>query len=811
MSKKGSVTCRIGGTDVRQIDAAHVCRHDSCHRAFDGADAPGKRKREHELSDHRCPPNARCCVVMNFIKKLSSFADLLYREGDCVQVRNILQDHADFVALVTNSEESIVSPPPRKLKKVTNSCESSETFYHATPLSSRSSSSSKASSSSLRTSSTTLTPSSLPELTLGERPGTTSTTAVAHLPASISESLRRKLSSVSPDSLVAVAVGAVAILEGLPENSQLRPILRSAFLRYVPAKEQLWFPRTTYMRTNRWEEHYATEAPNLSPESKVLLYGVPFKEERSSFKEELQGMAADFWKLDYIFFPSATKVILIDSDSGTPQQQAIHYYYDTEDVLFTKYQEWWATTGYAKLKEHDDRYKDIDVILQRCPTSQDRLDYLIRERIILSSRDQLMSEKPLWVKCMRPKDFACPHCRRSAEWKSSKERRRKDLHADCPQNCQVDKWDTCPSFMAALERETSWKTKEYELKFGRARYCDMEKASKNHATHIEHVNRQRRDGLAAQRTAMKADPSRAIIIADWTGLDFFYRPEGKSQQELRLVQLRLLCLCVITYDSNIPAETITYHDFTDQTSQTDLQSFVYAFTTVVGTLMDGTKKISKIDLWTDNCRKQFHSRNPLYAIMIEVGNIFSNKLEELAWNFFVPNHGKCLCNAHFGTLKRKLRNEASVGGGFNTIEKLPRIMENDSHVVRPIPPNLPPVTDVAEIPVVTSYHCFRRDFGKERTVRCFKFSTETDSRQGVSHVFVLRSEDSASKTTEKATEKGATAPCSSAAPILAAVAAQDDDDDGDGDSNMRMTYDDVIKNGDASEMFIGDPTKKELF
>lgn len=160
-------------------------------------------------------------------------------------------------------------------------------------------------------------------------------------------------------------------------------------------------------------------------------------------------------------------------------------------------------------------------------------------------------------------------------------------------------------------------------------------------------------------------------------------------------QLNVLSLSVITFDSQNDCEKIVYHDFMDASKQEDLRIFIHAFEKVVGDLR--RKEIVKFSLWSDNCAKQFHSKNPLYAILVDVPKRLVAQdlaLHQLNWNFFVPYHGKCLCNAHFGHLKTALRKEAQIDGGFNTAEKLTEIQEPGLHIVSIVDPNsLPTVTN----------------------------------------------------------------------------------------------------------------------
>lgn len=488
-----------------------------------------------------------------------------------------------------------------------------------------------------------------------------------------------------------------------------------------------------------------------------LFYGSGLHSTRNSLRRKLQQQAICFWKDGGKTRASATEIM-----GKKGNKIPVYYYFEPHDVMLKEYQRYWAETGYKSIKNLRE-FQKIAPFFESSSLDH-RLTLLREHRLMLRSVTALMKSKPRWVKYMGPRDFACTHCRRAEEFRLHGNKRLNGFHMECKVKGCIG-GEQCEVVKKAVEAEMQHSAKDFEACYGCSRYLDCKNAHEGSKTHIDNVNRQRQDGFNKDRVRMQTDPSFAVIIADFSGLDKMFRKEQKTQGELRQKQLNILTIAVLTKNKPdvTPIEKHRYFDFIDERDLSDVVILKYALVHVLMFLLE--HNFTKFSLWTDNCAKQFHSRKPLYAILVETLNKINNdrtlvfeflkqflggnvkeRVVEFAWNFFWPQHGKCLCNSHFAYIKSSMRDMAnhSGTGGINTMEALKQISCDDKHIVVMVSIDesmewIKQITNVHPIPIVKQHHCFVRDFTQGvSNIVCFPFTTDkADKTKGQTHTFVI--------------------------------------------------------------------------
>lgn len=345
------------------------------------------------------------------------------------------------------------------------------------------------------------------------------------------------------------------------------------------------------------------------------------------------------------------------------------------------------------------------------------------------SRRSLLESRPYFVKDASPADFSCPVCRRMSESKRTLASVLAKVHANCPEECNRETLNCIAAKSVVDAQKVPKSDLEYEEKFGTSRLKTLFSIGPIFDLHLKRVTSQRQFGYQEHvKYARVPENNACVVIMDFTGVIAMKRSRdgGMTQGEMRNASLGLLDVAVVV------GSELVYFDFIDADKRDNVDVVRFCVEKVVRFLM--LHGISQFDVWSDTCAAHFLQVHSLSAILIDmVNSIIATpptaaadipvntdgvawelnpktfplmtaesipKLKNFRWNFFVPYHGKCLCNGHFGTLKVALRIESKAGellagakGVFDTIKKMAdakkRQMKDDEEEVLKDPTRKP--------------------------------------------------------------------------------------------------------------------------
>lgn len=740
-----------------------ICLHDRCLQAFDLRDCPDTKLKEHlKIFKHSdCAENCRQCAVnaKRAVPSPSVSSDIT-SDSSSTPSESLGATGPSLKIPSQKRSSPMMRKTPSKNPRNNSYCRSPSPV---TPSSSSSWSpfaSSKSTPPSASSSHTPFPPSvSRSSIT----PSGGLFTKDAGQPSKFSfiddEENRQTWSSLPTSVVERIAFNSLNMIFRMKRNNNIRRYLLGRALHGLSRKS---VPEKLVSQ-NRFKDRVdfkVLEKKGSGPFYR-LFHGAGMSFSRMSLKKKLQKFAVAFWKDGGRTRASATEVV-----GKKGNKLPVYYYFDPHDVLLLEYQKFWASSGYKVISDMPE-FKKIAEIFEQS-TLEHRLVLLKGHRLVLRSVTALMKSKPRWVKYMGSRDFACTHCRRATEFRLYKDKRVQAFHSSC-QNAECNLGEECPTVQNGITEELKLSAKDFEACYGYSRYADCKSSADGISTHIENVNKQRQEGFTNDRNRLQTDSKFSVIVADFSGLDKMFRTHQKTQGELRQKQLNILTIAVLTknVDGVTPLEKHQYFDFIDDRDRNDVAVLKFALLHVIIFLLE--RNITKFSLWTDNCSKQFHSRKPLYAVLVEIVNYINDKnaafleylksfvtgsvtasIEEFSWNFFWPQHGKCLCNSHFAVLKSALRQLAhhSDTGGINTLDALREISCEDVHVVETVSFEnnlewMEKITNVFPIPNVKNYHCFVRSFAQGvSTITCYPYSNEkVDKTKGITHSFIINNKD----------------------------------------------------------------------
>jgi len=202
-------------------------------------------------------------------------------------------------------------------------------------------------------------------------------------------------------------------------------------------------------------------------------------------------------------------------------------------------------------------------------------------------------------------------------------------------------------------------------------------------------------------------------------------------QEMQKCSIGVLDIAILSWNEEKKTESIWYYDFIDYQKRDDQAVVQHCIEFVISEIKSSIAR-PEIEIWSDTCRTQFRCRQTLYGVLHEV--LKKVEVPRIRWNFFVPYHGKCLCNGHFGVMKRKLRLEASRRGASESevgiSEKdLVDVLQGVGCAARTntvvVPDELGRIVDdVRPIPEITKYLSFEAFLGDPSTVLIRTFSND---------------------------------------------------------------------------------------
>jgi hypothetical protein len=185
-------------------------------------------------------------------------------------------------------------------------------------------------------------------------------------------------------------------------------------------------------------------------------------------------------------------------------------------------------------------------------------------------------------------------------------------------------------------------------------------------------------------------------------------------------------------------EHIEYHDFADESKRDNPDVVVYSLGVVLNALIG--RGFGNFHVWSDTCSNKFRSKYALHAVLVDLVdsvNESTNGIDFIAWNFFIPYHGKCLCDGHFAVLKRAIKAEAnekgSVAGLEEIMDTIDRRVSHTTTIV--VPEEIPAIrrSGIRKIPDIKKFHSFVRDM-ESATLICKNF-TNSPPEEWVRHSF----------------------------------------------------------------------------